>query len=205
MASHGHPEGVIQYGLFHQDAAAVSDEWVAMLESVRAPLFARGVIGCDPLRYDGLGYGNVSMRCVDGFVITGTQTGHLETLQAEHYVLVSGWNFASFSLWSRGPIRPSSEAMTHAMIYDALPSVGAVLHVHSPEAWQRSRKIRVAETPTDAGYGSPAMVSAIACLVEREHWQERGVFVMAGHEDGIVAFGTDLEDASELMMSTLNA
>lgn len=198
-----HGEGVIQYVLHHEAGSPPDPAVVSALEAVRSDLFARGVIGRDPRRYDGLGYGNLSCRAGTGFVISGTQTGHLPVLGDKQYVTVSSWDIPRFALWSFGGVKPSSEAMTHAMLYEALPETGAILHVHAPEAWQRLQSSGFPETPAEAGYGSPAMVSAVAALASMHGWREAGVMVMAGHQDGIIAFGVDLAEGHRQLMSAM--
>ena len=201
----GHGEGVIQYVLHHEAGSPPCPDVVTGLESVRRALYARGLIGRDPQRYDGLGYGNVSCRSGSGFVISGTQTGHLPVLAGNQYVTVSGWDIPRFALWSTGDVKPSSEAMTHAMLYEALPDAGAILHVHAPEAWHRLRLSGFPETPPEAGYGSPAMVSAVALLAKRHGWRDAGVMVMAGHQDGLIAFGPTLDVGHRLLLSAMAA
>lgn len=201
----GHGEGVIQYVLHHEAGCPPDPAVISALEAVRSDLFARGLIGRDPRRYDGLGYGNVSCRAGSGFVISGTQTGHLPALADNQYVTVSGWDIPCFALRSYGDVKPSSEAMTHAMLYDALPDAGAILHVHAPEAWHRLRLSGFPETPPEAGYGSPAMVSAVAALAIRHGWRDEGVMVMAGHQDGLIAFGADLAGGHRLLMTAMAA
>jgi hypothetical protein len=178
---------------------------ISALETVRSDLFALGLIGRDPRRYDGLGYGNVSCRAGSGFVISGTQTGHLPVLADNQYVTAYGWDIPRFALWSCGSVQPSSEAMTHAMLYDALPDAGAILHVHAPEIWHRLRLSGFPQTPPEAGYGSPAMVSAVAALAIRHGWRDEGVMVMAGHQDGLIAFGADLAGGHRLLMTAMAA
>ena len=62
----------------------------------RRILYLTQLVGRDPNRYGGFGYGNISQRLesFDGpagerrFVISGTQTGNLAHLTEEHYATV---------------------------------------------------------------------------------------------------------------------
>lgn len=56
--------------------------------SVRQKLFRLGLIGVYP---DGIGYGNLSILepAKTSFIISGLQTGHFETVTAEHFARVT--------------------------------------------------------------------------------------------------------------------
>ena len=62
----------------------------------RKILYMTQLIGQDPARYGGFGYGNISQRLAPfdaaerqrRFVISGTQTGELADLTEEHYATV---------------------------------------------------------------------------------------------------------------------
>ena len=56
-------------------------------------------------------------------------------------------------------------------------------------------------TPPDAAYGTPAMVTAVDRLLRATPSQ--GLFAMGGHEDGIVAYGTDLDAAGAQLVDAL--
>jgi hypothetical protein len=49
-------------------------------------------------------------------------------------------------------------------------------------------------------YGTPKMACEVARLFKVTDVQSRKIFVMAGHEGGIVAFGRDLEEALAVLM-----
>jgi ribulose-5-phosphate 4-epimerase/fuculose-1-phosphate aldolase len=77
---------------------------------------------------------------------------------------------------------PSSESLTHAAIYasDALD--------------------RVPTTSKAIAYGTPEMAYEIMRLFTVSDVRSREIFVMAGHEGGIVTFGKNLEDAFDVVM-----
>ena len=82
-------EGVIKFNLDFRAGPAPAQHEVAELNRWRQRLYALGLVGQDPARYEGLGFGNVSVRCPGGFLVSGTQTGGLETLGPQHYARVS--------------------------------------------------------------------------------------------------------------------
>lgn len=182
-------EGVIKYRLEHREAALPTSEGLAELEAWRYALLQLGLVGRDPARYGGLGFGNLSRRQREGFLVTGTQTGHLQRLGPEHFCLVREWSLADGRIGSVGPSRPSSEALTHAAVYQA-SAAGAVMHGHSPVLWQRAAELGLPVTDPAAAYGTSAMAEAVAELVSGRP-AEVLVLAMGGHEDGIVALGPD--------------
>lgn len=183
-------EGVIKYRLDHEDGPLPPVEGLAELEAWRYALVRLALVGRDPARYGGLGFGNLSRRQHEGFLVTGTQTGQLERLAPEHFCWVRGWSLADNRIASRGPSRPSSEALTHAAVYQASPAA-AVMHGHSPQLWQRAAQLGLPVTDPAAAYGTPAMAEEVAALVSARP-QDVLVLAMGGHEDGIVALGPDL-------------
>jgi len=80
--------------------------------------------------------GNVSIRTAGGFVITPAGTPYRDLTASSLFELGNG---DTPDLPERKPgvspfARPSSEWRMHAAIYRAYPSVGAIVHTHSPQA-----------------------------------------------------------------------
>ena len=196
-------EGVIQYQLEFDIDHDIDCPQFAKLNGWRSYLHRMGLIGQDPQRYDGLGYGNVSHRAdKNAFVISGTQTGHLPLLCREHYVLVEDTDVQNNYLRARGPIPPSSEALTHAAFYLASDHIDSVIHVHSPLLWQRATQLGFATTPAHVSYGTPAMADAVTQSV-RESEDSEGVIAMLGHEDGIIVYGSDVETVGARLLQAI--
>jgi ribulose-5-phosphate 4-epimerase/fuculose-1-phosphate aldolase len=144
----------------------------------------------------GIGFGNISQRIGEGdtFFISGSATGGIPILGPEQVAKVTAVAATENKLWCSGPVIASSESMSHAVIYEHLPWVKGVIHIHHLGLWQRLLH-KVPTTPADAPYGSPEMVAGIAYLLETTDLPTRKLFVMEGHEEGIFAFGESLEDA----------
>ncbi|OGI37453.1 MAG: hypothetical protein A2140_01910 [Candidatus Muproteobacteria bacterium RBG_16_62_13] len=199
-------EGVTRFDLRFRPGAAPPPSWIEALNAWRTRLHRLRLIGQDPGRYGGIGFGNVSCRVPAGahglFLVSGTQTGRLPVLGAEHYSLVARADIAANRLEAEGPVAPSSESLTHAMLYALDPHIGCVLHVHSPEIWRAAGRLGLPTTPADAAYGTPAMAEAVARLHQSGRLRD-GLFVMAGHEDGVVAFGDSIEAAGRVLVSIL--
>lgn len=149
---------------------------------------------------NGIGYGNISIRVGDEnkFLITGSATGGIAQLSAEHLAMVDQVKAPQNELWCSGPIVASSESMSHAAIYDQLPWVGGVIHIHHLAFWQAALH-QVPTTAADAAYGTPAMVASIHNLLKRTALPSSKLFVMEGHEEGVFAFGHDLAEAFQVL------
>lgn len=196
-------EGVVKYCLHFRSAPAPEWRLLADLDAWRTLLFGLGLTGRDPGRYGGLAYGNVSRRLGGTrFLISGTQTGGHERLSPEHYCLVTDFDTTRNLLVAEGPIRPSSEALTHAAAYQAASFANCVLHVHSPEIWRHAGQLAIPVTPWQVPYGTPEMANAIAGLLEEPDIR---VIAMGGHRDGVIAVGESAESAALSLIRLLAA
>lgn len=191
-------EGVIKFFLdFRQDQPL---PWgsCAVLESWRALLFQLGLIGHDPARYGGLAYGNVSIKLDDErFLVSGTQTGALPRLRSEHYCVVEQCDLAANRITARGPVKPSSEALTHGAAYQASPAIRSVLHVHCPLLWENAGKLGLPLTDPDVPYGTAAMAQEVKRILKEN---PQCVVAMGGHRDGLIATGDSPESAALLLI-----
>lgn len=145
---------------------------------------------------NGIGFGNMSVRDAESqnFYVTGSGTGGVPDLSLSHCAKVVGWDFRRNEVRYQGSVMPSSESMTHAAIYASDPTVTAVIHCHSSTLWTGILN----DAPTTSGaaqYGTPEMAYEIMRLFTRSNAQTRKIIAMAGHEGGILTFGTDLGDA----------
>jgi ribulose-5-phosphate 4-epimerase/fuculose-1-phosphate aldolase len=199
-------EGVIQ---FHYDLrlASAADHvpapLLAELNAVRSVLRRLGLVGQRPGMYDGLGYGNLSLRSGRAsFWISASQTSGLDDLTAEQVCHVDGWDVQRFHLSAAGASPPSSEALTHAMLYDGDSGVRCVLHAHDAAIWAAADRIGLPATSADAGYGSPAMAQGVRTLLE-QHAERPLVFVTPGHRDGVFAVGPDTASTTGALVGAM--
>ena len=187
--------------------AAWSDEvlgGIAQLSAWRSILYTLELIGQNTGRYGGFAYGNLSMRIEDSerFIVTASQTSGATKLYVNHLVLIEETNIARFWVEATGLEPPSSETITHAMIYQGEPRARFVFHVHSNEIWKHREALRLPQTPAEVAYGSEAMAEAVVQLLE-QHQIRPLIFATAGHEDGIFALGYHAQECGSLLVSTL--
>jgi len=188
-------EGYIKYQSFWTKAPIPNAAAAEELETWRRPLFDAGLIG----QYEeyGIGFGNISLRCggPGEFLISGTQTGHIATTDKTHYSLVTSWNVHGNRVCCVGQVQASSEAMTHAAIYQLDLKIGAIVHVHSGELWRRHLGL-LPTTKPEVAYGTPQMANEFRRLYTDTDFRKTKLAVMAGHEEGLLSFGATLEEAA---------
>lgn len=193
-------EGYIKYDIDWTPGPAPDVETARELDRWRRPLYEAGLIG--EYAELGIGFGNISKRCgaPGQFLISGTQTGHLAETDERHYALVTGVDIDKNTVTCSGPVKASSEAMTHAAIYALDGRIAAVVHVHSRSLWDRFLNV-LPTTDARVPYGTPDMARELAKLFADFDFDETGVAVMAGHDEGLISFGPSLEAAAERMLS----
>ena len=204
-------EGVIKFDLRYTAGPPVPEDTLTELNNWRNILWKHALIGQDPDRYDGYGFGNISQRINTRdeavgqreFVISGTQTGQLEQLDNRHYARVTAYNADTNQVVAGGPVMPSSESMTHGVIYDLDNKLRVVLHVHSPDIWKTAATQGIPVTRASVEYGTPEMSREVARLFAQTDVSEQGIFSMGGHEDGIVVFATSAEEAGNTLLTAL--
>ncbi|MGB7250631.1 MAG: class II aldolase/adducin family protein [Phormidesmis sp.] len=192
-------EGYIKYRCQWTKVEAVDEGAIASLSPYRDALHQLNFIGEYP---NGIGFGNISQRvpASSQFTISGTQTGHLSTLTAADYALVTAFDPAQNTLSCRGLRKASSESLTHGVIYANHPAIGAIIHIHHPQLWQQLLH-QVPTTHADVPYGTPEMATETQRLFRESDLLRLKIFVMAGHEDGIVTFGDTLQTAYRTLIN----
>src|ERR1700755_1036489 len=98
-------EGVIKFKCNWIKETPLDFELIKDLNEWCDKLYAAKLIGKNK---DGIGYGNISIRYKNNFIITGSSSGKLPKLTAEHYTLVTGYDLDKNSLTAVGPVIASS-------------------------------------------------------------------------------------------------
>lgn len=205
-------EGVIRFDVRHDprplDERAFA-ETARSLAAWREILAHLRLLGRDPARYAGLGYGNVSARVGPfgdagrgrrRFLVTGTQTAGCAHATLREFCLVEAWDVAANSVTSSGLVQPSSESLTHAALYDASPATRVVLHAHAPDLWRQARALGIPVTDAAAVNGTPAMAFEVARLYREGTLASTRIAAMGGHEDGVIALGATAEEAGGVLV-----
>lgn len=194
-------EGVIKFRFEHEGGVCCADADIADLEQWRAELRGRGWLGQDPIRYGGLGFGNLSKRMPDGnFLITGSQTGHREKLTAEDYVRIQRFDPVRNLIWSKGLKKSSSETMTHMAVYQSIPAANYVFHTHCPELWAARKDLSIPATDPGIEYGTTEMYYEVQNLLSRRQHGQKDILAMAGHRDGIITWGKTAKLAGDTLL-----
>jgi ribulose-5-phosphate 4-epimerase/fuculose-1-phosphate aldolase len=201
-------EGAIRFR-YRLTAARATDGLDAQrfqrLADWRRVLKGLALIGRDPTRYDGYAYGNLSVRDhaqPARFFVTASQTGGAPRLVADHVVRVDAYDVGRFEVAATGALPPSSESITHAMVYAADAGIDWVMHVHCPAIWRNAARLQLATTAADVEYGSLAMANAVAALTRR-HTRRPLVFATLGHEDGVFACGATADETGAALIRAL--
>ena len=199
-------EGVIKYKLTHNKAPLEKHISISEINAWRSIFFKLDLIGQHPDRYAGYGFGNISQRINPThsenlqFIISGTQTGYIQTLSKKHYCCVLEARPDINSIKSSGETHPSSEALTHASVYQHDKTIKSVIHVHSPDIWSYTQQLKLAHTAADIPYGTPEMANKVRSLLQSENMENTGIFSMLGHEDGIIAFSDSIQKTALILI-----
>ena len=194
-------EGVIKFDLKFNHAPPQALESIVELNAWRQILHSLGLTGRDSNRYQGLAYGNVSRRTgTKSFIVSGTQTGLKSRLSPVDYCLVLDFDLGKNRVQAAGPIKPSSEALTHGAIYASNPHIECALHAHSPIIWRNALKLGIYQTDPSIAYGTPEMGQAVG-LAARDF--NVGVIAMGGHEDGVMSFADTVGRAAIELLKCL--
>ncbi len=207
-------EGVVKFEAQHRREALDPMRYgdlASKLIAWREVLAKMQLVGEDPVRYGGAGYGNVSGRvgpagAVLGkraMLITGTQTSGLANIGLSHLCVVDEYDYHRSRVCSQGVAEPSSETMTHGAIYDLSPAIRFVFHAHSPMIWQRARSLRIPTTDPRIAYGTPQMALDVQRLFGGSTLSATRILAMGGHEDGIIVFGHTAEEAGQVLVTYL--
>lgn len=192
-------EGYIKFKAQWTSAPPLPEAEISEINHWRQVLYDAGFIGAYP---NGIGFGNISARPGDsvGFIISGSATGNLPTLDARHYCTVTRTEAAQNTVWCEGPIVASSESMSHAAVYTECPEARAVVHAHHRQWWARLLH-RIPTTRPEVAYGSPEMAEEIVRLLRETELRRSGIFVTEGHEEGIFALGRTLKEAAKRLIN----
>lgn len=170
----------------------IYDSQIDHVNNYRSKLKEMGLIGVDE---NGLGFGNLSYRSrMTSFIITGSQTSGLKKLSRNELVFVENIDYKNKMIIYAGERVPSSESMTHDVIYRLDKSCNYIIHVHSETMWKGMQQ-DFPVTDEKYEYGSAGLAGEIERLMETGDITD--TVVIGGHRPGIFFFGEALEDVFE--------
>ena len=197
-------DGYVRFHVVWAPASAPEHANLSRLDAVRTRLWDRGWVGATP---EGIGFGNLSIRNLGqaaSFIITGTATGARRVLGTSGYVRVMSADPARNTVACEGPVKASAETMTHAAVYAAAgKEIRCVIHIHAADLWNRALHLGWPQTPPEAEYGTPALAESVRKLV-RTLRGTRAVMVLAGHRDGLLAYGETPEAVEAELQAAAN-
>lgn len=202
-------DGIIKYDRsnFSYCETLLEDEYLP-LEYWRKKLYALELIGI--YIEEEVGFGNISeiknysaffISSSPQFIITGTQTGKFQNLNGTQYTRVLDYNISELKIKMMGAIEASSEALTHAAIYECNSNIKAVFHIHSNKIWNGMIRDKSDFTNKNIAYGTVEMAIATQECVRGKN---SGAFAMHGHSDGVVIYGGSLEQVGNLTLDLYN-
>jgi L-ribulose-5-phosphate 4-epimerase len=195
-------EGVVKFNChWRQSGPTIADDQYEIINSWREILFNMDLIGAYE---NGVGFGNISMRIggSNQFIITGSATGEIPELEPGHYVKVNSFNIEDNAVQCIGPLKASSESLTHAAIYSADKGTNAVVHVHSIDLWNELI-YKVPTTNPSMDYGTVGLAKDILRIFQESEVFEKRIIIMAGDRAGILTFGHDMDEAVNVLMQYL--
>ena len=171
------------------------------LNTWRDRLFSLGLIGVNA---EGIGFGNLSVRKgnTSHFYISGSATGMHRHAGSGHYALVTDYSFRNNSLTCQGPVRASSESLSHAAIYEADANANSVIHVHHSKLWEYGMT-RFPVTDPSSSFGTPEIARNISLLLQHDQVRANGILIMGGHPEGVLFFGHSPDQAGNRVLEYL--
>lgn len=200
MSSKPIDDGVIKFKFQLKKSLPIEEDLFIDIEKWRAILFRMSLIG--EYLPEQIGYGNLSRRLNSHhvFIITGTQTGKYSNLTGNQYTKVTKCDLNKMSIEASGPTAPSSESLTHYAIYQSSPHINYIFHIHSKELWDYMLANGHPKTDKSIKYGTKDMADAAKQCIQGK---DSGVFVMEGHEEGIISYGRSAEEAGRAILDLI--
>lgn len=195
-------EGVIKFRFsYEEETSEIPELEYGEVENCRKKLFALNLIG--EYKEEKIGFGNLSVRKdysdfhkseFPQFLISGTQTGHLENLDGLAYTRVTDGSLEDQTIGYHGPVKASSESLTHGAVYLASEKIMAIVHVHNKRLWEFMLKGDFPRTRKSTSYGTKEMANEALEIISGKN---QGCLVMHGHEDGVIFYGESIEEATK--------
>ena len=172
---------------------------IKKIDIFRTKIYDQKLIG---MYENGIGYGNLSHRLEDNFVITASATGGARELGIDGYTLVNAVFIEKNTVHCLGSLPASSETMTHAAIYQSAPKVQCILHIHNQIIFDTMIKMKCLSTAKNIPYGTIDMALALKQLATNNPLE--ACIVMQGHNEGVIIYGTSIEHVESQLIFLCN-
>jgi ribulose-5-phosphate 4-epimerase/fuculose-1-phosphate aldolase len=192
-------EGYIKFDCqYIKSDPVIPDGIFDKLNAWRTQLYSLHLLGVNE---QGIGFGNLSARKIGTgqFFISGSATGKYLHAEPKHYALVTGYSLALNSITCRGPVKASSESLSHAAVYEADKRIQSVIHVHHRRMWEYGL-ISMPVTDPAYSFGTPEIAMNITELLQNDRAREEGIIIMGGHQDGIICLGSSPDEAGNRVL-----
>ncbi|MDP2920588.1 MAG: class II aldolase/adducin family protein [Dehalococcoidia bacterium] len=139
--------------------------------------------------------GNLSFRTRLGFIISGTGVS-LDALTQGTVAEVTGvvYGLNKTSVYIKGAVVPSRETILHSQIYEELPEINAIFHLHDKRLMSQAEKLGVPVTANERPAGSSELAQEAINLLKTN--KSLRFFVLKGR--GVIFMGTSLDEAGRL-------
>ena len=198
----GSEEGYIKFNCeLVKTGPVIPEALFTTLNAWRDQLYSHRLLG---MNEQGIGFGNLSARKgnTSQFYISGSATGKYRHAESRHFAMVTNYNFSRNSLTCKGPVRASSESLSHAAIYEADATLHGVIHVHHREMWEYGMT-RFPVTDPSSSFGTPEIAQDISRLLQNDQVREGGILIMGGHPEGVLFFGHSPDEAGHRVLEHL--
>lgn len=140
---------------------------------------------------DGGNAGNLSFRNSRGFVITagGKDKGKLTQ---RDFVQVLKASLDSMKVIAEGEEQPSSETLTHHLLYMERKDINAIIHVHDDTVLKNAHKLKIKSTERKHPYGTAELAKDIKKSVG-----DGNFLAVKGH--GVIALGKSMWEAGKII------
>ena len=79
-----------------------------------------------------------------------------------------------------------------------------MIHVHSTEIWNNTAALNLPHISADIPYGTVEMATAVEQLFQSSNLRQTSLFTMLGHQDGVVSFGRNMQEAAWELIKCLS-
>jgi ribulose-5-phosphate 4-epimerase/fuculose-1-phosphate aldolase len=144
---------------------------------------------------------SLSIRTKMGFIITGSNIT-LDSIKKDGVVEVRGVVFGLNrpSIYAKGQIVPSREALLHSCIYEALPQINAVFLISGHGISGAAEKLGIPSTAIEQPAGSQALAQEAANFVKTH--MTVSSFVLKNYS--VITLGTTIAEAGKMAEEILN-